>query len=128
MKTLFSFLAIAALVLTSSFTVSEQQKLNEQSSAMFNCFNYVRAHRQGKNVVVNWSATDPSIVQFTVERSYDGEFFDPAGGQGAAGSRAYKFTDMGVFPGTIYYRIVALKGDGTTECSPVETVRIVSRG
>ncbi len=128
MKTLFSFLALAALVLTSSFTVNEQQQLNEQASATFNCFNFVRAHRQAKNVVINWSVNDPSIVQFTIERSYDGEFFDPAGGHAFSGSGSYKFTDLNVFPGMIYYRIVALKADGTTECSPVETVRIVSRG
>ena len=127
MKTLFSFLAVAALVVFSTFTVSEQQQLNEQV-APNNCFNFIRAHRQGKNVVVNWSVNDASILQFQVERSYDAEFFEPVGVSNFSGSGTYKFTDPSVFPGRIYYRITALKSDGSTECSPVETVRIVQRG
>ena len=123
MKTLISYVALAALILTSSFTIDTQQKLNQQLP----CFNYLRAHRQAKNVAMTWGINSSDVVQFAVERSYDGDFYDNVGTVNQNGSRSYKFTDLSVFPGTIYYRITAVKADGTTECSPIVSVRIVQR-
>ena len=126
MKTLMSYLAVFALVLTSSFTINTQQKLNEKKAT--ESFNHVRVHRQGKNVVVAWTVTTNDIAGFSIERSYDGDFFEEAGTASPDGGSSYKYTDIGVFPGLIYYRIKAVKTDGSTEYSPVETIRINQRG
>jgi hypothetical protein len=125
MKTLISYVAVAALILMSSFTINVQQQLNEQTNS---CFNFLRIHRQAKNVAMTWSVSSTDVVQFVVQRSYDGEFFENIGTVNFAGSASYKFTDDSVFPGRIYYRITAVKTDMSTECSSTEDVRIVQRG
>jgi hypothetical protein len=125
MKTLISYVAVAALILTSSFTINVQEKLNQQPNA--NSFNYLRAHRQGKNVAMTWSVNNLDVTGFVVERSYDGDFYESIGNVGFNGSAGYKFTDNSVFPGRIYYRINAVHSDGTSEYSPIEAVRIVQR-
>lgn len=127
MKKLLSYVAIAALIITSSFTVNQQQQLNQQSAN--GCFVHFNAHRAGKaSIELTWSVSSPDIVQFEVQRSYDGDFYDNVTAVDFNGSSSYKSKDAGVYPGVIYYRIVAVKSDGTTECSSVETVRIVQHG
>ena len=125
MKTLISYVAVAALILTSSFTMNVQQKLNEQATV--SGFNYLGAHRQTKTVVVTWSVNSTDVVTFAVLRSYDGDFYEPIGTVDFNGSASYKFKDLGVYPGRIYYRITAVHADGTTESSSDESVRIVQR-
>jgi hypothetical protein len=126
MKTLMSYLVIAAMILMSSFTIHEQNELNKQNSQ--GCFNTLRVHRQAKNVVSTWSVNDNNVILFQVERSYDGEFFEEAGTVEYNGNAHYKHKDIGVFPGLIYYRIKAVKADGSTENSEVESIRIMARG
>jgi hypothetical protein len=127
MKALVSYLAVAALIVASSFTVSQQKQLNQHS--VNSCFSRFNVHRAGKsNVELTWTVSAPGITQFVVERSYDGEFFDPVTTLNFNGTSSYKSKDNGVFPGVIYYRVTAVKSDGTTECSPVESVRIVQHG
>ena len=124
MKTLMSYVALTALILTSSFTIHKQQELNTQT-ATSGCFNYFRIHRQAHNVAMSWAVNTPDVAQFSVERSYDGEFFENAGSVGYNGGSAFKFTDESPFPGTIFYRIKAIKTDGTSECSSVVSIRVV---
>jgi hypothetical protein len=127
MKALVSYLAVAALIVASSFTVNQQKQLNQQS--VTSCFSHVNVHRAGKaNVEISWSVSSSDITQFIVERSYDGDFYDNVATVNFNGSSAYKSKDVGVFPGVIYYRITAVKSDGSTECSPVETIRLVQHG
>ena len=126
MKTLISYVALALFVVTSSFTIDVQRNLNEHSTSS-NCFNYFRTHRQGKGAGLTWAVTSNEIVQFVVEKSYDGEFFEPAASVEFNGASSYKFIDNDVFPGYITYRVTAIKGDGTSECSPTDQIRIVQR-
>ena len=127
MKTLLSFVTVTALIIMSSFTVNQQQQLNNQSSN--GCFDHFRAHRQGKaGIQLTWVVSTPGVVGYSVERSYDGEFFENIGSVNSNGASMYRFKDSGVYPGRIHYRIVALKSDGTTETSLVEMIRIVQRG
>ena len=127
MKALVSYLAVAALIVASSFTVGNQKQLNQQS--VNSCFSRINVHRAGKaDIEITWSVTDGNITQFQVERSYDGDFYDNVTNVNFNGSSSYKTKDKGVFPGYIYYRVTAVKSDGTTECSPTETVRIVQHG
>jgi hypothetical protein len=127
MKALVSYLAVAALIVASSFTSGNQKQLNQQS--VTSCFSRINVHRAGKaDIEVTWAVSESNITQFVVERSYDGDFYDNVTNVNFNGSSSYKTKDKGVFPGYIYYRVTAVKSDGTTECSPVETVRIVQHG
>jgi hypothetical protein len=127
MKALVSYLLVAALVVASSFTVSQQKQLNQQS--VNNCFSHINVHRAGKaNVEIAWNVNSADITEFVVERSYDGDFYENVTSVHFNGSSSYKSKDVSVFPGTIYYRITAVKSDGTTECSPVETIRLMQHG
>lgn len=126
MKTFLSYIAVVALIITSSFTVNQQKQLNQRATS---CFTHFNAHRAGKaNIELTWSVSSADVVQFSVERSYDGDFFENLSTPGFTGSASYKYKDVGVFPGVIYYRITAIKTDGSTECSSVESVRIVQHG
>ncbi len=94
-------------------------------------FDYFRAHRQGSGITLTWGSSSANVVMFTIERSEDGEFFNPIGGlspNGIGTRGTHKFKDDSVFPGVISYRIAALNADGSIEYSPVETVRLVKRG
>ena len=126
MKTLISYSVIAALILMSSFTIHEQKELNQKNSQ--GCFNTLKIHRQAKNVVTTWSVNTNDVMFFQIERSYDGEFFEDAGTVDYNGTSTYKHKDLSVFPGLIYYRIKAVKTDGSTENSEVESIRIMARG
>jgi hypothetical protein len=127
MKALVSYLAVTALIVASSFTVGNQKQLNQQS--VTSCFSRFNVHRAGKSdIEITWAVSDGNVAQFQVERSYDGDFYDNVTNVGFNGSSSYKAKDKGVFPGYIYYRVTAIKSDGTTECSPVETIRIVQHG
>ena len=126
MKTLISYSVIAALILMSSFTIHEQKELNQKNSQ--GCFNTLRIHRQAKNVVTTWTVNSNDVMYFHIERSYDGEFFEDAGTVEYDGTATYKYKDLSVFPGLIYYRIKAVKHDGSSENSQVESIRVMSRG
>lgn len=127
MKALVSYLAVAALIVASSFTVNQQKQLNQQS--VNSCFSRFNVHRAGKaNIELTWTVSSPDISQFLVERSYDGDFYENVTNLNFNGSSSYKSKDLNVFPGVIYYRVTAVKTDGTTECSPVETIRIMQHG
>jgi hypothetical protein len=127
MKTLLSFLTVAALIVMSSFTVNQQQQLNNRATA--GCFDQFQAHRQGKaGILLTWAVSDPGVVGFSVERSYDGDFYESIASVDFNNARTYRYKDEGVYPGRIYYRIVAHKSDGSSESSLIDVVRIVQRG
>ncbi len=91
-------------------------------------FSFFRVHRQGPGISLSWASASSNVVQFIIERSYDGEFFDVIGGMGCTGTNTHRFSDNDVFPGLIHYRVTAVKADETTESSTIETVRLVRRG
>jgi len=78
-------------------------------------------------VALTWSVGTSDVSSFTVERSYDGDMFDPILQAPCNGTSTHKYRDAAVYPGYIHYRIAASKSDGTVEYSAVETVRIVRR-
>ena len=128
MKTLITIGFVTLVVLTSSAVGADVRPAYSKESRVTNCFNFLRVHRQGAGVSVSWAASGNDITQFMIERSYDNEYFEPVTEVPCSGSGTHKFKDDNVFPGTIYYRVVAVKADNSTECSPVESVRIVKRG
>jgi hypothetical protein len=93
-----------------------------------NAFGMFMAHRKGKGVSLSWTVALPGeVAAYGIQRSYDGEFFDTIDEMPGGNSARFRFNDMDVFPGVIYYRVVAYNKDGSTTESPVESVRIVSR-
>lgn len=128
MKT--AMLTFCSLVVLSTAIAAPlpSNKSNAISIAKYtNEFSRVNAHRQAKGVIIDWVFTDPNnVVTFQVERSYDGTFFECAGECPPTGRTQFKDND--VFPGHIYYRVVALMYDGSKIYSQVEVVRIVRNG
>lgn len=133
MKKLFVF-AVAFIAFT-GFTFSDENetvasKATTSVTAKVNHeFRYFRIHHQSKkNVVLNWGLDTPAgVVDFNVERSYDGDFYDIINQVGCNNSVKFSWKDEGVYPGIIYYRIACNMNDGTTHYSDIETIRVVQR-
>jgi hypothetical protein len=126
MKTILTFAFVAFLAVTTSAVATNVHPSYTQSPAN-SCFNYFRAHRQANAAGLLWSVNQPGITSFVVERSYFGDVYEPVGEVACNGAGQHKFLDTEVFPGTIYYRVIAVKADGGTETSSVAVLRIVSR-
>src|SRR6476619_3158531 len=122
MKTL-PFIALFAVLILSSSYVSSKLVTGTQKAAQQTTFKQLNVHRQGTDVSLSWSVTSFSVVEFRVERSYDGEFFEPIGSMPCNGTTTHHFKDANVFPGTTYYRIAAVKADQSVETSAIEAVR-----
>jgi hypothetical protein len=122
------FLALFALLtLTSSYFSTVISATTTKTVALTSCFDHFRIHRQGNSVAMSWAAAAPDVVHFAVERSYDGEFYETLNEMSCNGTTVHKFKDDSIYPGVIYYRIKAVKADGSTEFSSIESVRIVQR-
>jgi hypothetical protein len=133
MKKLFVF-AVAFIAFT-GFTFSGKNDVVVYKAAASvtasaaHDFTFFRIHHQSKkNVVLNWGIDSPAGVScFTVERSYDGEFYDPINQVQCNNSVKFSWKDEGIYPGMIYYRIACNMNDGTTHYSDVESIRVVQR-
>ena len=95
-------------------------------------FDFVRGHRQGKGITMNWgsSAGNSMVTCFTLIRTYEDPTdpyaeWTPIGTVPCNASRSYRITDNQVSPGTVSYRVVASLNGGGYEYSDIETVRIV---
>jgi hypothetical protein len=136
MKTLFifsaSFIAFTSFCFDPALNTpvaSSQTAVNINTGNKQEQLAFFRIHRQAKNVVVNWGVTSPAgITGYTVERSYDGEFFDII--NQFPNNNALKFStkDESVFPGYIYYRIGCVMNNGSTMYSEVRVIRFVQHG
>jgi hypothetical protein len=124
MKTLISYVAFLALILTSSFTIDTQQQMNEKASG---CFSTFRVLRQAEGVTLNWVVSTADVSQFMIVRSADNHVYEEIGILPGSSASTYRYLDKEVLPGIVHYRVMAIKNDGTTECSSVETVRTVKR-
>src|SRR4030095_3853570 len=133
MKKLFVF-AVAFIAFT-GFTFSGKNQTvaykatTSVATNVAHDFTYFRIHPQTKNnVVLSWGIDTPAGVScFTVERSYDGDFYDPINQVACNNAVRFSWKDEGVYPGLIYYRIVCNMNDGTTHYSVIETIRVVQR-
>lgn len=132
-----AILTIAALALSfttsqaSDCLVSSKPFIAKAKPVAVQGFGYFRIHRIGNDVALNWSVTNPgSVTRFSVERSFDAAFSFSETLEEVECSSAnpsYKYRDCTTFPGYLYYRVAAHYADGSTEYSPVEVIRIVSR-
>lgn len=89
-------------------------------------FSFFNAHREGKNAVaLMWkSSAGSEVISYQVEKSYDGEFFDPVGGQANSHASNYFWTDSNALPGYLYYRVAASMANGEVIYSDVAMVHI----
>ena len=133
MKKLFVF-AVAFIAFTGfTFSVKNEKVASKATTyAAANVahdFTYFRTHHQSKkNVVLDWGIDSPAGVScFTIERSYDGEFFDVINQVACNNAVKFSWKDEGIYPGTILYRIACNMNDGTTHYSSTESIRIVQR-
>ena len=133
MKKLFVF-AVAFIAFT-GFTFSGENETVASKATTYAAanvahdFTYFRIHHQSKkNVVLNWGIDSPAgVTCFTIERSYDAEFYDVINEVPCNNSVKFSWKDEGIFPGTIFYRVACNMNDGTTHYSPIESIRVVQR-
>jgi len=127
---IFSFFSLSGFSFTTHSAIEKLDSTTvKASSPVQQMFTYLRTHRQGKSVSVNWGiATASGVAYFKIERSYDGEFFDPICQTSCNGLTKYTYNDEDIFPGYIYYRIKCTMNDGTFCYSTVDVVRIVQHG
>ncbi|MGV3637619.1 MAG: hypothetical protein ACO1NQ_08220 [Flavobacteriales bacterium] len=88
---------------------------------------YFDARPEGIVVNCNWATvSEIENDHFTVERSADGDGFEPIGSVDAAGEsrslRSYSFTDASPLRGLSYYRLRQTDVDGTTTVSTIVVV------
>lgn len=141
MKAKFSFLAFSTFLFATAFTAPGYQynttdvinpvAVAEKPAGEFSFF---RIHRQGKGVTASWGLlSEAGIVAFQVQKTYEDPtdpyaLWENVSSSTCNGSRSYKCTDSNVFPGSISYRIIVQKADGTSVESGISTIRIVSHG
>ena len=124
MKTKFTlFLALVLTVNAFGSTTPKMQSFVKECSV--NNFGSFNVHRQHNSAALSWIFNSTNVSSFIVQRSYDGEYFNTIGTQTPGGGHWNKYLDTTVEPGTIYYKIIAVMDDGSTEESAIADVRIV---
>ncbi len=140
MKKLLSFIAIAILIVSSSWInhAMKNEKaidasVKESALLLTPDFTTFRTHRQGKDGVTTvWSlSSENGVMGYTVLRTYEDPtdpyaFWETVTQSPCRSARSYKHTDDNVFPGYISYCVVANMSGGGEVISPVSTIRILS--
>lgn len=138
MKTSYLLLsAVLVAAITLSFRsantqggTAEETGITAKSS---NAFSFLRTHRQAKGVTATWGMTSAEeVLDFAIQRTYEDPsdpyaYWENLATIPSSSMRSFTYTDKEVFPGTIYYRIVALLTDGSRVQSEISSVRIISR-
>ncbi len=90
----------------------------------------VKAFRQDKNIMVNWSvANEMNIAQYEIQHSADGRNFSQLGTQAArningVGSQQYDLLDVQPYSGDNFYRIKSVNNSGEIKYSQVVKVNM----
>ena len=133
MKTILS-VVLTVILLSSSVVASPPYNSNSRTNAALSSittadiFGKVFAHRQQNGVSLNWTVINSQdVVSFVIERSWDGVYFD-AIDEVAVAEGTNRYRDNDIYPGYLYYRIIAVMNDGTEVSSSIEMVRIVRNG
>jgi ELWxxDGT repeat protein len=88
------------------------------------------------DAVLNWrTSQEINSKDYTIQRSFDGKTFEPAGTVSASGTsaagKAYSFIDAGIVnsgKSIIYYRLLSTDLDGKATYSPVITLKLSGSG
>ena len=125
MKTVtLSALLLVVTISLSSFVLSSKETNGTVATAKGP--GMLRVHRQGAAISLTWSNSD-NAVEYEIERSYDGSFFEFVDQVPNMGTRSNIYKDANFFPGTLHYRIVCINGDGSKEWSNTEVINVRQR-
>ena len=139
MKAHFSVLAFTTFMFATAWTspgypIKESAEVKQAKVvAEGGDFTFFRTHRQGRGITASWGvASGAGIVGFQLQKTYEDPtdpyaIWEDISSIPCNGSRSYKSTDNNVSPGSINYRVVAQKADGSSSASGLSAVRIVSR-
>jgi hypothetical protein len=123
---LLKILLLPVLMVFMQQSVTIDQPPVTVNSSKQELFKYIRCHRQGKNIVINWGVSSISNVHhYEVYHSELGDFYDRLQDVYANGSLKSTFIQNAVLPGYHYYYIKAVMNVGAPVDSPVDIVRIV---
>ncbi|HUC82037.1 MAG TPA: hypothetical protein VMR70_14130 [Flavisolibacter sp.] len=93
----------------------------------------LRTHYNKQGITVSWSTPSAAdILDFILQRTYDNPTSSSAYWENltaipCAAMRSFTYTDKEVFPGTISYRVVALRTNGRRVLSEIREVKVDSR-
>ena len=126
MKTVtLSALLLVVTISLSSFVVSHNTT-NATKVATAKGPGMLRAHRQGSAISLTWS-NSANAVEYRIERSNDGQFFDIVDEMPNNGNRSHSYKDANFFPGILYYRVISINADQTEEPSNTEVLNVRQR-
>lgn len=114
------FIALFAVLISTSSYVSTKIGTAAKASA----FKKFQLQHNGSDVSLTWAVSSINVVAFAVERSYDGTHFETIGSLDCKGTTPHKYNDIDVAPGTVYYRVAAVRADESVESSMVEATRV----
>lgn len=139
MKAQFSIIGFTAILFTAAWTAPVPVNDNSTDTVIAaakptaNGISNVRSHRQGKRgVTTSWSVdASEGVVAFLLQRTYEDPndeyaVWEDVTSTSCNGSRSYKATDDGVFPGNITYRVKGMKADGSSIVSACTSIRITA--
>ena len=121
MKSLPFVALFAVLILTSSYVSTKIDAAGGSGP-----FKQFQLQRKGSDVALTWSVSSIKVVAFAVERSYDGTHFETIGSMDCSGTTPHKYNDIDVAPGTVYYRVAAVRADDSVESSDVEATQVAA--
>ncbi|MEO7307721.1 MAG: hypothetical protein ABIR78_11735 [Ferruginibacter sp.] len=113
----------------SSVKLAEPAKVSEIKH-IETSFRFIRGHKQGQNVTVQWGMNDNSgVSSFTIENTYEDpndpySVWQTIGVLPCTNSPIFKFTDSPQLPGSLSYRIIAVLNDNRTIVSAIYTTEI----
>jgi len=95
-------------------------------------FAFFRTHRQADGAVATWGMTsNVGVTGFDIQRTYQDptdpySMWEDVTYMPCTEERSFKYNDVEIFAGYIYYRVTAHLNDGGSVISEVEGIRIVS--
>ena len=126
------FASVLAFAGTSDLAIDHATKPVNPFEKVTAAFGSLNAHRMGKGTSLTWKmVSEDGVAGYVVKRTYS-DPNDPysewaiVGSADANGARSYNVREDAVFPGYIYYKVIAVMQDGSTEESAPVPVRIVA--
>lgn len=95
-------------------------------------FGSLNGHRMGKGTSLTWKmVAEDGVDHYMVKRTYTDptdifSVWETVGSMVANGARSYNVREDAVYPGYLYYKVIAVMQDGSTVESAVEPIRIVA--
>jgi hypothetical protein len=130
---LFSFIVIAFSASADNTNPKADFLYSYRTSFFSSDISFLRTHRQGKGIEVNWGVTSTDGVSgFIVQKTYQDpndpySVWENVSSMSCNPSRSFKCNDEEVFPGYISYRVWIVMTNGSKTVSPASVVHIMSR-